>query len=212
VPLNRVYEYLTLAELRLAQGRHDEALALVRSLRRETEAIGWGVFTIRALVLESVALYRQGRSRQALDALGRALALAEPEGYVRAFIDKGPDMAQLLYQAAAQGLSPRFAGKLLAEFEVPGAGPRIGVSPVAGSRATQANPQLETLIEPLSEREVQVLALIAEGLTNREVAQRLHVSLSTVKVHTYNMYGKLDVHSRTQAVVRARALGVLDPL
>jgi LuxR family maltose regulon positive regulatory protein len=78
----------------------------------------------------------------------------------------------------------------------------------------ESAPKLETLkpgtlIEPLSEREREVLALIAEGLTNHEIAQKLHLALSTIKVHTYNMYGKLDVHSRTQAVARARLLGLL---
>jgi LuxR family maltose regulon positive regulatory protein len=84
--------------------------------------------------------------------------------------------------------------------------PNPNVKPETGlPRAAEA----EACIEPLSEREREVLALIAEGLTNREIAQRLHLALSTVKVHTYHIYGKLNVHSRTQAVARARVLGLL---
>jgi LuxR family maltose regulon positive regulatory protein len=111
-------------------------------------------------------------------------------------------MAELLYQAAGRGLSPHFAGRLLAAFkdlDREPLSPQPNVSP------------LPEWIEPLSEREVEVLALVAQGLTNREIARALSLSISTVKVHTHNIYGKLDVHSRTQAVAKARALGVLSP-
>jgi LuxR family maltose regulon positive regulatory protein len=148
--------------------------------------------------LEAVTLQAQGRTLQALEAVGRALALAEPEGYMRTFLDEGQEMAQLLYLALerdiVRGSTAEFVGEILAEFEGPG--------------PLQTHVDAHG-IEPLSERELEVLALIAEGLTNREIAQKLHVSLSTVKVHSYNLYGKLDVHSRMQAVVRARMLGLL---
>jgi LuxR family maltose regulon positive regulatory protein len=209
VPVNLVYEYLTLARLRLAQGRCDQALAILRPLRRETKAAGWMIFVIRSLALEAVALHAQGHTRQALDALGRALSLAEPEGYSRVFLDKGAGMAQLLYQALAQGIvrgpAAEFAGHILTEFEVPSSRLATSATPNLTPETRESLP----LIEPLSERELEVLALIAHGLTNREIAQKLHLSLSTVKVHAYNMYGKLDVHSRTQAVARARVLGLL---
>jgi LuxR family maltose regulon positive regulatory protein len=204
VPLNLAYEYLTLGRLRLAQGRYDEALRILQSLRHVTDAAGWAVFGIRALVLESVALHAEGHTRQALHTLGRALALSEPERYTRVFLDEGACMAQLLYQSVSQGIvrgtAAEFAGKLMAAFEGSDAKPET-------AQASGVEP--EPLVEPLSERELQVLALLAEGLTNREIAQRLHVALSTVKAHTYNMYGKLAVHSRTQAVAKARTLGLL---
>ena len=117
-------------------------------------------------------------------------------------VEQGPAMTKMLYQAAAQGLSPKFSGKLLAEFG------EAGSLAVAADLPPESS-KPERLIEPLSERELEVLDLIAEGLTNREIAQKLYLSLSTVKAHTYNMYGKLDVHSRTQAVARARMLGLL---
>jgi LuxR family maltose regulon positive regulatory protein len=213
VPVNLVYEYLTIARLRVAQERYGEALAILRPLRRETKVAGWMIFVIRALVLEAVALDAQGHAHQALDALGRALSLAGPEGYSRVFLDQGVRMAQLLYQAVAQGMvrgpAADFAGQILAEFEVPGSRSALATARISGDNLEPGTLEPPTLIEPLSERELEVLALIAQGLTNREIAQRLHLSLSTIKVHAYNMYGKLDVHSRTQAVARARVLGLL---
>jgi LuxR family maltose regulon positive regulatory protein len=133
---------------------------------------------------------------RALNALQSALSLAEPAGFVRIFVDEGQPMARLLYSAAARGIAPEYTGRLLSAF------------PDATPEAKPQQPHAE-LIEPLTDREIEVLQLIAEGLSNREVAQKLFLSLSTVKVHTSNIYGKLGVHSRTQAVAQARALGIL---
>jgi LuxR family maltose regulon positive regulatory protein len=135
-----------------------------------------------------------------MTALEKALTLAEPGGFIRIFVDEGPPMARLLYEAASRGIAPEYVSRLLTAFPV--AEPEQ-----AGPSETQT-PEPD-LIEPLSEREIEVLQLIAEGLTNREVASRLFLSLYTVKAHTHNIYGKLGVHNRTQAVGRARALGVL---
>ena len=128
---------------------------------------------------------------QAMIALEHALTLAEPGGYVRIFLDEGEPMARLLYRAVERGIAPEYAGQLLAAFP-----------------ALEAKPHTE-MVEPLSERELDVLRLIAEGLSNQEIARRLHLSLSTVKWHTGNIYGKLGVKNRTQAVAKARSLGIL---
>ena len=141
----------------------------------------------------------QGSVAQALAALKRALSLAEPGGLVHVFVEKGAPMAQLLYQAAARGLKPEYAGRLLASFP----------TSEAPEPFQEAPAERAAMVEPLSEREIEVLQLIAEGLSNREIAEKLFLSVSTVKVHTYNIYSKLDVHSRTQAVAKARALGIL---
>jgi LuxR family maltose regulon positive regulatory protein len=126
--------------------------------------------------------------------------LAEPEEYIRVFLDEGPPMARLLYEALSREIAPNYVRRLLAAFP--------SAEPEQREPSKSQAPETE-LIEPLSERELEVLQLIAEGLTNREIASRLFLSLNTVKAHTRNVYGKLDVHNRTQAVVRARALGVL---
>jgi LuxR family maltose regulon positive regulatory protein len=190
-------EYMAYAEALIAQGRPDEALAILIPLLQVIEAGGWTMFAIETLALESLAFQALGDVGQALRCLGGALSLAEPEGFVRVFVDRGQPMARLLYHAAERGIAPEYAGRLLVAF------PPVELAPTAPSRPSPE------MIEPLSEREREVLLLIAEGLSNREIAQRLFLSLSTVKVHTYNIYGKLGVHSRTQAVAKARALGIL---
>jgi LuxR family maltose regulon positive regulatory protein len=132
--------------------------------------------------------------------LGEALALAEPGGFIRTFVDEGPPMARLISEAVGHGIAPDYGRRLLASFPMAEPG-----------QVDPAKPRIPASIgvEPLSEREIQVLQLIAEGLTNQEIAARLYLSLNTVKVHTRNIYGKLDAHHRAGAIARARALGLL---
>jgi LuxR family maltose regulon positive regulatory protein len=129
-----------------------------------------------------------------------ALVLAEPGGFIRLFVDEGPPMARLLSEAAARGIAPEYTQRLLAAF-----------SPAGPSRPhpDRVDGPQSSLVEPLSERELEVLQHIAEGLSNQEIASRLYLSPHTVKVHSRNIYGKLGVHNRTQAVTRARTLGML---
>jgi LuxR family maltose regulon positive regulatory protein len=131
--------------------------------------------------------------------LERALTLAEPEGFIRIFVDEGPLMARLLYEALTRGIAPDNVSRLLAAFPVAEPGQ-------TDLQKTQAPHSV--LVEPLSDREIEVLQLIAEGLTNPEIATRLYLSLNTVKAHTRNIYGKLGVNNRTQAGARARTLGI----
>jgi LuxR family maltose regulon positive regulatory protein len=199
--LYRFGEYAAWARLLLAQDRPEDALSVLRPLLQAAEDAGWVVYCIEILALQALALQAQGNVAQALAALERALALslAEPGGFVHIFVQKGAPMAQLLYQAAARGVKPEYAGRLLAAFPASEA-----PEPFRETPAERA-----AMVEPLSEREIEVLQLVAEGLSNREVAGRLFLSVSTVKAHTYNIYSKLGVHSRTQAVAKARALGIL---
>jgi LuxR family maltose regulon positive regulatory protein len=132
--------------------------------------------------------------------IGEALALAQPGGFIRLFVDEGPSMARLLREAAARGLAPEYIQQVLAAF------PPVGASQPRPGRADTPH---AALVEPLSERELEVLQHIAEGLSNQEIASRLYLSLHTVKVHSRNIYGKLGVHNRTQAIARARALNML---
>jgi LuxR family maltose regulon positive regulatory protein len=199
----RKYEHVVLARLLMAQDRPDEARALLEPLLPRIEQQGRIGMVIEIHVLRALALQAQSDVAQAMTALERALSLAEPGGYVRIFVDEGPPMARLLCQAAARGIAPEYTGRLLAAF------PDSEFEPAVSSKTQKLKPQM---VEPLSERELEVLQLIAEGFSNREIAQKLFLSVSTVKVHTYNIYSKLGVHSRTQAVAKARALGVLPSL
>jgi LuxR family maltose regulon positive regulatory protein len=204
------YEHLVLARLLIAQGQPEEALALLQPLlsRQELNRLVIEVQALRALALQA-----QGNVAQAMAALEHALSLAEPGGYVRMFVDEGPPMARLLYEAAARGIAPEYAGRLLAAFDLETKDERrkTKLSPLSFvlGPSSPALGEDERLVEPLSERELEVLRLVAEGLSNREIAARLLISLSTVKGHTANIYGKLCVHSRIQAVARARDLGLL---
>jgi LuxR family maltose regulon positive regulatory protein len=165
------------------------------------EACGLYECAIELLILQALALDAQGETTRALDDLRRALSLAELEGYFHIFTDEGTPMARLLSRVAAQGFFPDYVGRLLAAFEPEARG--------TGVLAKASDPAVASLVEPLSARELQVLQLIAEGLTNQEIAQRLFISPKTVKRHASSIYDKLDVHSRTQAAARARTLGIL---
>jgi LuxR family maltose regulon positive regulatory protein len=190
------------ARVHLAQGDTSAALAALESLRRYLEARGLEDKRLKVIVLQAVALDAHGDKEQAAQLLGEALALAEPGGFIRIFVDEGPPMARLLFEALSRGIAPDYARQLLAAF------------PVADSEQTTSSQLGVTeseLVEPLSERELEVLQLIAEGLTNQEVATRLYLSLHTVKVHAHNIYGKLGVKNRTQAVAKGKALGILSP-
>jgi LuxR family maltose regulon positive regulatory protein len=193
-------EYMVLARILVAQGRLDETARLLQRLLEIAETGGHTCRAIELLNLQALAFQAGGDTTRAMTTLERALTLAEPGGFIRTFVDEGPPMARLLYEALTRRIAPDYTRRLLSAFPV--AGPEQ-----ADPSETQASNS--ELVEPLSERELEVLQLIAEGLTNPEIASRLFLSLHTIKVHARNIYGKLGVHSRTQAVTRARDLGVL---
>ena len=189
----REFEDLTLARVLLAQGRFGEALALLDERLVAANAAGRTYAVIEIQALRALAAPGAG---EAMDVLRQALTLAEPENFVRLFLDAGEPMRSLLQQAATLGLSPRYTARVLAAF-----GP-------AGGTGTHL-PAAQPLVEPLSDRELDVLRLLAEDLPNREIGRRLFISLPTVKSHTRNIYGKLGVHNREEAVAQAQALGIL---
>jgi LuxR family transcriptional regulator, maltose regulon positive regulatory protein len=187
----REFEHLTLAGALIAQyeservaGAIHAAVALLDRLLHAAEAGGRRGSAIEIQVLQARAHQARGDSVAALAPLERALPLAETEGYVRVFVEQGPPLVRLLQFAAARATAPDSARRLLAAFPSSGA-------------------------DLLSDRELEVLQLIAEGLTNQEIAARLYLSLFTVKAHARSIYTKLDAHSRTQSVATARKLGVL---
>jgi LuxR family maltose regulon positive regulatory protein len=189
----REFEHVTLARLLLAGGRVDEAVDLLDRLLAAAEAGGRTATVIEVLVLLALARQRLGDRPAALAALGRALELAGPEGHVRVFADEGGPMAELL-RAAASGRHPSaYAQRLLPALDRSARGARVPA------------PSGE-LVEPLSEREHDVLRLLATDLSGPEIARRLVVSLNTVRTHTKNIYAKLGVNSRRAAVRRAEEL------
>jgi LuxR family transcriptional regulator, maltose regulon positive regulatory protein len=201
------FEHITLARVLIARyqdGKTDNSIdKAVRLLERLLQAAEGRLGSmVEILALQALAYGAEGNIPAALTPLAHALALAKPEGYVRVFVDEGAPIARLLYQALAQGVEPEYTRRLLAAF------------PAVESEQTTSPPSqaLESeLVEPLSERELEVLQLIAAGLSNQEIATRLYLSLHTVKVHARNIFGKLGVSSRTQAVAKGQAWGILPP-
>lgn len=210
----REFEHVTLARALLAryrsegtQGDIQDALELLERLLMAAEEGGRIGSVIEMLVVQSLAHEAQKDISSALMSLERALTVAEPEGYVRIFLDEGAPMADLLgrMNSARAGISPGLTGyiqSLLGAFERQ-AEMRAG----DGGRNTSTSRQ--PLIEPLSQRELEVLKLIADGLSNQEIAERLFLALDTVKGHNRKIFDKLQVQRRTEAVARARELGIL---
>jgi LuxR family transcriptional regulator, maltose regulon positive regulatory protein len=189
-------DQLTSARLLHARGRHREALLQLEELRVAAEAAGRTGDLIEILVLRALALWARNEKEQAVGTLGQALA--EPEGYVRIFVDEGHAMGDLL-SATLEGQQ---RGRLATGNRVPAR--YLAKLLAAVAQETSGAPSDERLAEPPSERELEVLALIAAGETNRDIADKLFVSMSTVKTHINRLYHKLGARSRTQAVARAR--------
>jgi LuxR family maltose regulon positive regulatory protein len=196
----RAFDHATLARLLLAQGTRDhadhnidEAIDLTERLLTAAEdgAVNGNVIDI--LVAQGLARHARGDLAGSLAALDRAVALAAPEGYVRVFADEGPPMASLLKLAAKERNAPPYLRRLLAAVVT------------AGRAALVEQP----LVEPLSERELEVLRLLESDLDGPDMARELSVSLATVRTHTRNIYAKLGVNSRRAAVHRAAELGLL---
>jgi LuxR family maltose regulon positive regulatory protein len=197
----REIEYLALVRVFIAQRRFEEAYALANHIHRVAQDAGAKQTELEGLILLALVTSAQGEYDQAFTHLEKALALSEPEDFIRIYVDEGRPMSRLLYEALSRGIAPEYVSRLLAAFPAEGS---EEVKPPKPQRAESG------LVEPLSDRELEVLQYIATGLTNREIGQRLYLSLNTIKVHTRNLYGKLGVNSRTQAVAKARDLGILD--
>jgi LuxR family maltose regulon positive regulatory protein len=203
----RELERIILARVLVARGRDQpgerylaDALDLLARLLEAAKTAGWMGKVIEILVLQALAFQGQGDTYRALVALERALALAEPQGYVRTFVDEGTPMARLLRAAVAHGVAPGYAGELLDAFEAWEHRPAEDLLTPAPTPA---------LVDPLTERELEVLRLLRTDLSGPEMAAELVVSINTVKTHIKRIYSKLNVHSRYEAVARARELELL---
>jgi LuxR family maltose regulon positive regulatory protein len=190
---------LSRARVYLAQGDSSAALAALETYRQHVEARNWQDERLKTMVLQAVAHQAHGEKDKAVERLGEALALAEPSGFIRIFVDEGIPMARLLSEASARGIMPDYVARLLAVFESDG--------PKREDKSSL--PSAMRLIEPLSPRELQILHLIAQGLSNDEIGKRLYLALDTVKGHNRKIFDKLGVQRRTEAVARARELGLL---
>jgi len=193
-------EYIGFVRVLLAQGKLMESISILERLLAAAEKGGDITSEIELLILQAFAFQAGGDLNQALVTIEKALNLGEKRGFFRIFVDEGPPMASLLYETLGRGIAPDYVNRLLGA--------------ISSDKPEQVEPLSAQVsesyfIEPLSEREIEVLQLIAEGLTNPEIATRLILSLYTVKTHTRNIYSKLGVGNRIQAVDKARTLGIL---
>jgi LuxR family maltose regulon positive regulatory protein len=205
VPQPERNTYRTLAEVLMVEGKLSEATHLLESLIKDSENAGANGNLLSLLPLQSVVQLDLGNQEGALDILTRALIMAEPEGYARTYISLGEPMARLLRLAIQHDIQPPFCAQLLDAIE----NKQARDQDLRVSRPAKKPVSVNGVYESLSRRELEVLQLIAEGCTNQEIAQELVLSLYTVKSHARNIYSKLGVKNRTEAVARARLLGLL---
>lgn len=193
----REYDHITLARVLIARESLEEAIVLLQRLSAAAKAGGRLRSVIETLGLEALAQHRLGNTPAALDAVASALELAEPEAYLRVFVDEGPPMRELLRHAAARGMAGAWTRRVLAGFD-------NAAEPQPGDTVTRSvTPRL------LTTREHEILRLIAAGMRNQEIARQLFISPATVKRHIANVYNKLDAGHRTEALNRATALNLL---
>ncbi|MEQ8676257.1 MAG: LuxR C-terminal-related transcriptional regulator [Aggregatilineales bacterium] len=196
------YELMTLARLHIVLIENGDAANTIHALTNLLERLLDAAKTdkrmgsvIEISVLQARLHWSLGNREDALNGLQKALQLAEPEGYIRVFVDEGLPMKAMLSEALAQNVLPSYSRKLLAAFE--------------NASSAETSHTSQPLIDPLSDRELEVLRLVADGLSNREISKRLFVALDTIKGHNRNIYQKLQVKRRTEAVARARELGLI---
>jgi LuxR family transcriptional regulator, maltose regulon positive regulatory protein len=194
---------IVLARVLLARGKSakisepylDDAMRLLERLYDFANAGGRKARVMEVLILQALGWQAYGDIERALNVLEVALNILYPGNYIRIFADEGKPMMELLRHAASRGINPKYISRLLAAF---------------GAVEKETSAEVELLIEPLSDRELEVLRYLATGLSNHAIAEKLFVSLATVKWHARKIYSKLNVSNRTQAVHQARELGILN--
>jgi LuxR family maltose regulon positive regulatory protein len=181
---------IILAKIWLSQGQPDKALALLDHALQSAQTVGRIGNAIHILAVQAIVYHAQAKPEQAFTTLGRALELAEPQGYLRVFMDEGAPMARLLRRMLTRSSASVYIRRLLVAL---------------GEPVKVETPIISKLIDPLSQRELEVLRLIIDGATNKEIANELVLTVNTVKRHISNIFRKLDVSNRAQAIAQARA-------
>jgi LuxR family maltose regulon positive regulatory protein len=184
----------TIIQIYLAQKQYSKTLTLAALLFEDNEKRKIGHYRICLLLWQALAYHGLRQEAQAMTSLKQALTLAAPEGYIRIFIVEGSKLIPLLHQALTAGIMPDYMDRLLAAYAQEAKHQPMQAAIPSG------------LVEPLSAREIEVLKLLAQGCTDKKIAETLFIARETVHKHLKNIYGKLDVHSRTEAIIRAREL------
>ncbi len=195
IPYQQAPEYVILLRVLLAQNDYEAALTLSKRLLQQAETAGRMGLVIETLILQALAFQGKKEPEAALAILERALSLAQPEGYVRVFLDEGEAMTRLLCQIQSRQVGRGYATDLLSQI---------------GRISGMTQPSMQILIEPLTTRELEVLTLIEAGYSNQEISEKLFISIATVKRHISNIYAKLGVKSRTQAIAIGKELRLFE--
>lgn len=190
------------ARVYLAQGDPSAAMAFLEPLYQEAQTKNWADNRLKVTLLQALAQQALGDTEQALHLLAEALAMAAPDGFIRVFVDEKLPMAHLLSIAATRGIMPDYLPRLLAAFDT-------DQRKLAGDSPRRHAATAQPLLDALSDRELEILQLVAQGLSNREISERLYLALDTVKGHNRRIFAKLQVQRRTEAVARARELNLL---
>jgi LuxR family maltose regulon positive regulatory protein len=194
IDLSRDSEYLTLARVYISQNRFDESLSVLEKIIKASQKAEKIKTLLESLILQARVFFLLKSEDMAAEKLQQSLVMGQEKGYVQIFVDEGLEMKVLLEGFYSQDKRIiNYVDTLLAAFK---------------AEETTASPT-QTLIDPLSEREIEVLEQISKGLTNQEIGSKLFITLNTVKAHTRNIYSKLAVNNRTQAVAQARSFGIL---
>lgn len=191
-------QQISLARVYLAQGNFKKTMETLNRIHPQAESADRKAHLIDIYLLKALAYQEQNESPTAIECLEHALSLGEPEGYVQTFVEQGEPMAHLLQAASERGIAPAYVDRLLTAVSTQ-------EQPIPPTPTHSPSP----LAEPLTEREQEVLHLMAEGLTYNEIAGRITVSLNTVRTHVKNIYSKLGIHKRSQAIAKARDLHLL---
>ncbi|MFZ6026966.1 MAG: LuxR C-terminal-related transcriptional regulator [Chloroflexota bacterium] len=195
IPYPRAPEYVILLRILLAQNDYQTALALSKRLLRQADAAGRMGLIIEILILRGLAFQGNKDTDQAVAALEKALSLAQPERCVRIFLDEGEAMTRLLCQVRSRQVGSGYAAELLSKI---------------GGTSGMTQPSMQLLVEPLTTRELEVLKLIEAGCSNQDISEQLVISITTVKRHISNLYAKLGVESRTQAIAIGKELKLFE--
>ena len=195
IPYQREPEYIILLRMLLAQSDYDAALTLSERLHEQAVKAGQIGLVIEIQIIKALAFQGKKDTESAVVALESALRLGQPEGYVRIFLDEGEAMIRLLCQVQSRRVGTSYASVLLSTI---------------GKSSSTAQPSMQVLVEPLTSRELEVLKFIETGCSNQEIAAQLVISITTVKRHISNIYGKLGVKSRTQAVAIGKELRIVE--
>jgi LuxR family maltose regulon positive regulatory protein len=197
-------QQIALARVYLAQGDSAKTMDILNGIHSQAESAGRLAHVIDIYLLKVLAYKASGESTTAIECLEAAITLAAPEGYIQTFVEFGEPMLHLLRETAGRGLSAMYVNKLLSAFDT-----RSQIQTTEPKDVDSKLLSTSQMMEPLTDRELEVLHLMAEGLTYNEIAEQIMISLNTVRTHFKNIYGKLFVHKRSQAIAKARELNLL---